>query len=185
MSYLTWNVDPEIFRIGSFGPRYYGLLFAAGFLVGYQIMQSVFRRENRKEEDLSSLLFHLMIGTIVGARLGHCLFYEPSYYLSNPIEMLYIWKGGLASHGGTIGVLLSIWLYTNNHKDQSLLWLTSRLTVPCAFASFCIRLGNFFNSEIIGKPSNLPWAIVFQRVDNIPRHPAMLYEALLYLLVFA
>ncbi|MFW7381096.1 MAG: prolipoprotein diacylglyceryl transferase [Oligoflexus sp.] len=185
MEYFVWDLNPEIFRWGPIAPRYYGVLFATGFLVGYQLMKSIFLAEGRKEEDLSSLLFYLMVGTIVGARLGHCLFYEPAYYLRNPLEMLKIWQGGLASHGGSIGVLLAAWLYQRKHPDQPYLWLADRLAIGVAFAAGCIRLGNFFNSEIIGKPTDVPWAIIFARIDQLPRHPAMLYESLSYFLLFA
>ena len=184
MEYFIWDLDPEIFRLGSFGPRYYGLMFALGFLVGYQIMTWVFRVEKRKEEDLSSLLFYLMVGTIVGARLGHCFFYDPLQYLKNPLEILFIWKGGLASHGGSIGVIIAIFLYCRKHLDQPPMWLIARLSAPVAFAAGCIRTGNFFNSEIIGVQTDLPWAVIFKRVDSIPRHPSMLYEALVYFVLF-
>ncbi|SME96389.1 prolipoprotein diacylglyceryl transferase [Pseudobacteriovorax antillogorgiicola] len=189
MEYFVWDVSPEIFKIEimsfSFAPRYYGLLFATGFLVGYQIMKKIFLHEGHKEEDLSSLLFHMMLGTIIGARLGHCLFYEPEYYLSNPLEILKIWKGGLASHGGSIGVLLACYLYKRHHPDQGYLWLADRLSIGTAFTACCIRLGNFFNSEILGKPTDVPWAIIFARTPNPePRHPSMLYESAAYLVLF-
>jgi prolipoprotein diacylglyceryl transferase len=184
MDAFVWDIDPEIFRFYFFAPRYYGLLFAIGFLVGYQIMKKIFLEEGRSEEDLSSLLLHLMLGTIIGARLGHCLFYQPEYYLRNPLEILMIWKGGLASHGGSIGVLFAVWLYKRKHPDQPYIWLADRLSIGVAFTAACIRLGNFFNSEIIGTPTDLPWAVVFARIDSIPRHPAMLYESLSYLTLF-
>jgi len=184
MEYIVWDVSPEIVRWGAFAPRYYGLLFATGFIVGYSLMKKMFLAEGKNEEDLSSLLFYLMVGTIVGARLGHCLFYEPQYYLSNPLEILKVWQGGLASHGGTIGVLLATWLYRRKHPDQAYLWLVDRLAIGTAFVAGSIRVGNFFNSEIIGKPTDVAWAIIFARVDQVPRHPAMLYEALSYFLLF-
>ncbi|RZA16170.1 MAG: prolipoprotein diacylglyceryl transferase [Proteobacteria bacterium] len=185
MQHFIWDFSPEIFKIGSFGPRYYGLMFALGFLVGYNITQRIFLKEGRNEEDLSSLLFHIMVGTIVGARVGHCLFYEPDYYLSHPLEILFVWRGGLASHGGTIGVLIALWLYKRKHPDQGYVWLADRLAIGTAFTAGCIRIGNFFNSEILGKPSDVPWAIIFaSNGDMIPRHPAMLYESLAYMILF-
>ncbi|RZA16873.1 MAG: prolipoprotein diacylglyceryl transferase [Proteobacteria bacterium] len=185
MQHLIWDFSPEIFKLGSFAPRYYGLMFAIGFMVGYSITQKIFVHENRDIEDLSSLLFHIMVGTIVGARVGHCLFYEPEYYLQHPLEILYVWRGGLASHGGTIGVLLALWLYKRKHADQGYVWLADRLAIGTAFTACCIRIGNFFNSEILGKPSDAPWAIIFaSNGDMVPRHPAMLYEAAAYLLLF-
>ena len=184
MEHLIWDFQPEIFKLGSFAPRWYGLMFAIGFMVGYSVMQKIFREEGHNEEDLSSLLFHIMVGTIVGARLGHCLFYEPDYYLSHPLEILFVWKGGLASHGGTIGVMIGVWLYRLKHLDQGYVWLADRLAIGIAFTAACIRIGNFFNSEILGKPSDMPWAIIFKAAgETLPRHPAMLYESLSYLVL--
>lgn len=185
MNHLVWNIDPEIFQIGNFGPRYYGLLFALGFILSYQFLQWVFKREGFDPEKVSSLIFHCMIGTIVGARLGHCLFYEPEYYLSHPHEILFVWKGGLASHGGTLGVILAVWLFQRKNREIGYMWLADRGVPAIALTAAFIRIGNFFNSEIIGRPSEVPWAVVFQRVDNVPRHPAMLYEALAYLGLFS
>ncbi len=182
--HLVWDFPREIFKIGSWGPRWYGLMFAIGFMVGYSVLQKMFKKEGRKVDDLSSLLYHVMIGTIVGARLGHCLFYAPEQYLKNPIQILFVWEGGLASHGGAIGVLIAVWLYRRKHRDQGYIWLADRLSVAVSFTAACIRIGNFFNSEILGKPSDLPWAIIFvQNGDRIPRHPAMLYESLSYLIL--
>ncbi|MGE0172208.1 MAG: prolipoprotein diacylglyceryl transferase [Oligoflexales bacterium] len=188
MDYFAWNFDPEIFRLqlGSFtlAPRYYGLMFAMGFLIGYQLLEKVYRKEGKNIESLSSLLGHMLVGTIVGARLGHCLFYEPGYYLSHPLEILAIWKGGLASHGGTLGILISVYFYTRKHRDQPYIWVADRLAPAIALTAAFIRIGNFFNSEIIGKPATVPWAVIFERIDAVPRHPAMLYESLSYLILF-
>ncbi|NRA68430.1 MAG: prolipoprotein diacylglyceryl transferase [Pseudobacteriovorax sp.] len=184
MEHFVWNVDPEFVKWGFFTPRYYGLLFGLGFFVGYQIMRNIFRKEGHNEEELQSLLTYMVVGTIVGARLGHVLFYQPDYYLSNPLEILKMWKGGLASHGGTIGVLLACYLFRKKQPQHSYLWLADRLAITTAFVAGCIRTGNFFNSEILGKPWDGPWAIIFARVDNIARHPAMLYEAAAYFTLF-
>jgi prolipoprotein diacylglyceryl transferase len=126
-----------------------------------------------------------MLGTVIGARLGHVLFYQLGDYLAHPWEIFMIWKGGLGSHGGFAGVLIALYLYLKKHRDMSFLELADRLAIPCLLAAALIRVGNFFNSEIIGTPSDLPWVVVFARVDDMPRHPAMLYEALAYLLVFS
>ena len=155
-----------------------------GFVCGYQIMAQIYRREGRNLDHLSELVIYLMLGTIIGARLGHVLFYQPDYYLSHPWEIPMIWQGGLASHGGFAGVLISLYLYVKKHRDMSFIELADRLAIPCLLAAALIRIGNFFNSEIVGTPSNLPWAVVFARIDNIPRHPAMLYEAAVYIVVF-
>ena len=184
MHHLVWNVNPEIFSFGPLRPRWYGLFFALGFLLGYEIMAQFYRREKRPLENLSSLLLYLCLGTILGARLGHVLFYQPDYYLARPWEMPMVWHGGLASHGGIAGVLIALYLYLKRHRDMSFIELGDRLVIPCLLAAALIRIGNFFNSEILGVPSNAPWAIVFAQVDNIPRHPAMLYEAAAYFFVF-
>jgi prolipoprotein diacylglyceryl transferase len=178
---FLWNMDPEIFRLGFFAPRWYGLCFATCLMVGFFIMRHFFTVEGKSEESLNSVFVHFFVGTVLGARLGHCFFYDPMLYLSNPLRILYIWEGGLASHGGTIGVFIAMFLVTRKYRDEiSFVWLADRLSIAISAGVGFIRLGNFFNSEIIGTPSNLPWAVVFQRVDDVPRHPAMLYEALAY-----
>ena len=184
MHHLVWNVSPEIFWIGPLRLRWYGLFFTLGFLLGYEIMARIYRREGRPLENLSSLFAYLFLGTIIGARLGHVLLYQPDYYLKHPWEILMIWQGGLASHGGFAGVIIAVYLYVKKYREMSFLQLADRLAIPCLLAASLIRIGNFFNSEILGTPSNLPWAIVFARVDDIPRHPAMLYEAAAYFLAF-
>jgi phosphatidylglycerol---prolipoprotein diacylglyceryl transferase len=180
----VWNMDPEIFNLGRFQPRWYGLFFALGFFLGYEIMARFYRKEGRSLHDLSDLLLYLILGTIIGARLGHVFLYQPEYYLAHPWEILIIWQGGLASHGGFAGVMVALYLYIRKHRDMTFIELADRLTIPSLLAASLIRIGNFFNSEILGTPSKLPWAIVFARVDDIPRHPAMLYEAIAYFLVF-
>ena len=181
---ITWNVNPEIFQIGSISIRWYGLLFSIAFIVGYQIMSWIFKSENKTQKDLEALTVTMIISTVVGARLGHCLFYDPVYYLSNPLEILMVWKGGLASHGAAIGIPFGLWLFSRRRKKIGLLWVLDRIVIVVALAGLFIRTGNFMNSEIIGTPSDLPWAVIFQRVDLIPRHPAQLYEALCYLAIF-
>jgi phosphatidylglycerol---prolipoprotein diacylglyceryl transferase len=184
LNHLVWDVDPEIVSLGSFRLRWYGLFFALGFVLGYEIMAQVYRRERRPLENLSRLLPYLLLGTIIGARLGHVLLYQPAYYLVHPWEILMIWQGGLASHGGFAGIMLSICLYLKRYRDMSFVALADRLALPALLAATLIQIGNFFNSEILGIPSTLPWAIVFGRVDDLPRHPAMLYEAGAYFLTF-
>jgi prolipoprotein diacylglyceryl transferase len=185
MNYFTWNVDPEIFRVGPFAPRWYGIFFALGFALGYMIMAQIYRHEKRSEENLSSLFLYVFLGALIGARLGHVLFYQPDYYLARPWEILMIWQGGLASHGGFTGVLIAVYLYLKKYREMSFLELGDRLAIAVLPAAGLIRIGNLFNSEIVGMPTNLPWAIIFLRVDSLPRHPAMLYEAISYFLVFA
>lgn len=184
MAYIYWSVRPELVTIGPLAVRWYGLLFAVLFAIGYLIVRWQFRVEHKPEQDLDTLLVYLVAGTIVGARLGHVLFYDPQSYLAHPLEILAIWHGGLASHGGAIGVLLAVYLYSRRHKDQPFLWLMDRIVVPTALGGALIRLGNLFNSEILGEPTQVPWAFVFLRVDSVPRHPAQLYESVCYLLIF-
>ena len=183
LSYITWNVSPEIFNIGPISVRWYGLLFAMAFIVGYKIFQWIYKREGKPESDLEQLAVYMILGTVIGARLGHCLFYNPEYYLSNPLEILMVWKGGLASHGAAIGILTAIYLFSKK-KKESFLSSLDRIVIVVALGGCFIRLGNLFNSEIIGKPTGVAWAFIFTSVDNTPRHPAQLYESIAYLLIF-
>lgn len=181
---ITWDVNPEIFRIGNFAVRWYGLLFASGFFFGYLLFQKMFRNEGIKDDVLDKLTVYTAIGTIVGARLGHCLFYEPSYYLSNPLEILKIWHGGLASHGAAIGIMLTLWLFVRKEK-KPYMWVLDRIVIVTALAGAMIRLGNLMNSEIYGIETTLPWGFVFLRNNEVaPKHPTQIYEALAYLLIF-
>ena len=181
---IVWNVEPEIFELGPIVIRWYGLLFALGFIIGFQIEKWMYQKENVAVEKLDHLLTFLVVGTVVGARLGHCLFYEPDIYLRDPIRILKVWEGGLASHGGVIGVLIAVYVATRTLKLPSYLWALDRIAVPTALASCFIRLGNLFNSEIIGHPTQVPWGVVFMKVDPVPRHPTQVYEAICYFLTF-
>ena len=192
MEYLVvnWNVDPVIFHLGSIELRWYSVLFVSGFILGWYIMRSFFRREKISESLLDPMLYMLLICTIVGARLGHCLFYQPDYYLGSWQgfwEIFMPWKGGLASHGGTIALLLGIWWYANKYgkkNDFDYVWVLDHLVIPVAFAACFIRLGNLFNSEIYGGPTSLPWGFIFQRNgETVPCHPTQLYEGGTYLLL--
>ncbi len=194
MNAITWNVDPEIFSIGQLSIRWYGLLFASAFLSGYIVFTRFLATERLTSEMLDELLIYIAVGTVIGARLGHCFFYEPEYFLKNPIEILKIWKGGLASHGAAIGIPLSLWLYIRKHK-LSYLWLIDRIVIVVALGGAFIRLGNLFNSEIYGLPTELPWGIEFVRdklydsntgelLATVPCHPTQLYEALSYIAIF-
>ena len=181
---MHWNADPILLQLGPVAIHWYGILFAGGFLLGYYIMQWIYRCEGYPTEQLDKLLTYLFIGTLIGARLAHVVFYEPDYYFSNPIEILKIWKGGLASHGGTVGVLLAILYFVRQHPETRALWLLDRLAIPTALTSCFIRLGNFMNSEIVGLPTDSGWGVVFDRIDQLPRHPVQLYEATCYALTF-
>lgn len=181
---IWWTVSPEILKLGPFSLRWYGLLFALAFVFGYIILSKVYKKEKKSLEDLEKLSIYVILGTVIGARLGHCLFYDPAYYLTNPIEILKVWQGGLASHGAAIGILTALYLFSKKKKDQNIIWILDRLVIVVALGGAFIRLGNLFNSEIIGKASDLPWAFVFVRVDEIPRHPTQIYESLFYFLSF-
>jgi prolipoprotein diacylglyceryl transferase len=183
LSYITWNVSPELLNLGPISVRWYGLLFAMAFIVGYKISQWMYKRENKPESDVEQLAVYMILGTVIGARLGHCLFYNPEYYLSNPIEILMVWKGGLASHGAAVGILTALYLYAKK-KKENYLWVVDRVVIVVALGGSFIRLGNLFNSEIIGKAADVPWAFIFTSVDNVPRHPAQLYESITYLVIF-
>ena len=191
MEYLAihWNIDPAILHIGGFELRWYSLLFVSGFILGWYIMKSFFVREKISTDLLDPMLYMLLICTIVGARLGHCLFYQPDYYLGSWkgfLEIFMPWKGGLASHGGTLALLLGIWWYARKYgpkNDFDFVWVLDHLVIPVSFAACFIRLGNLFNSEIYGGPTNLPWGFVFERNgETVPCHPTQLYEAGTYLL---
>ena len=147
-------------------------------------MRWVFLREEKPLNSLDKLFVYMVLGAVVGARLGHVVFYDPGYYLANPLEIFKIWQGGLASHGGSVGMLAAMYFYAKQSKAVNFYWLLDRMTLPISLGSFFIRSGNFFNSEIIGMPTTVPWAIIFSRVDNLPRHPAQLYEAIVYFLLF-
>jgi phosphatidylglycerol---prolipoprotein diacylglyceryl transferase len=181
---VPWDPNPEIFRIGSFAVRWYGLLFASGFLFGYIIMKRMFKNEGLGEDILDRLTIYMAIGTIVGARLGHCLFYEPGFYLRHPLEILLIWHGGLASHGAAIGILTALWIFARKEKKEYA-WILDRIVVVVALAGFLIRMGNLMNSEIYGKETVVPWGFVFLRNNEVvPKHPTQIYEGIAYILIF-
>lgn len=186
---VVWNVDPIICRIGPLALRYYSILFVLGFPIGYWLFIKFYKREEVDTNLLEPLLYALLIGTIVGARLGHCLFYQPDYYLTKAhwLEIFQPWKGGLASHGGALGVLLAVWWYSARYGRKNnfdMMWVLDRLVIAVCFAGCLIRLGNLFNSEIYGNETSLPWGFIFQRRGEVvPKHPTQIYEALSYLIL--
>ena len=187
---INWNIDPAILHIGGFELRWYSLLFVSGFILGWYIMKSFFVREKISTDLLDPMLYMLLICTIVGARLGHVIFYQPDYYFGSWagfLEIFMPWKGGLASHGGTIALILGIWWYAKKYgpkNDFDFVWTLDHIVIPVCFAACFIRLGNLFNSEIYGIPTNLPWGFVFERNgETVPCHPTQLYEAGTYLLL--
>ncbi len=192
---VTWSADPVIFDIGFFSLRWYALMFIIGFYIGSKLMEVYYKHDGVNPEKVYTLFLYCFVGTIIGARLGHCLFYDPGYYLANPIEMLKTWKGGLASHGGTLGVFLAVLVYARR-DHRSALWVLDRLGIAVAPVAALIRVGNLFNHEIYGHVTSMPWG--FRFIENVgawssgaelkytePCHPTQIYEALCYLAVFA
>ena len=187
---IVWDVSPDLIQ-NPITIRWYGLMFAIGFLIGYEIVARMFRHEGAPERWLGWLLLWTMAGTIIGARLGHCFFYEWDFYSAHPGEIVKVWKGGLASHGGAIGVILGVLCFSCFSTKRSPLWTFDRLVVPIALVGGLIRLGNLFNSEIFGGPTDLPWGMMFVRnrdwhklYEGVSCHPTQLYEAACYFALF-
>ncbi len=197
---IVWDVDPWLVKFSdTFGVRWYGVLFACAFLFGYIIFNRFYKKEGLSIEKLDQLTLYVALGTVIGARLGHCFFYDAQYYLANPLEVLQIWKGGLASHGASIGILVALYFYIRKNK-MSFLWIMDRISVVVALGGAFIRLGNLMNSEIYGRPTKLPWGFSFIRDrsritftdpntgeilgKHLPCHPTQLYEAFSYLVLF-
>lgn len=191
---VNWNPDPVLLSIGSVDVRYYGLLWIVGIACSYFIVRKVYIDQKIGENKFDPLFFYCFVGMIVGARLGHCLFYEPDYFLDHVSEIFLpvrflpdgSWKftgyRGLASHGGTIGLMITLVLYCKKYK-MHIMDVFDIISIATPICASCIRFANLMNSEIIGKATDAPWAFVFMQVDNVPRHPAQLYEALFYLLL--
>jgi len=185
--FIIWDIDPKIFPTLDF-LRWYGLCWAIGMILGYQILRKVYKQEGLSQLELDKLTIYTALGTIIGARFGHILFYDPLYYLHNPIEILpirvnptlqFTGLAGLASHGGVLGALIAIYWYTRKYKKDLSRTLDGLIIAGSLLGGF-IRIGNLMNSEIVGIPTQVPWAFVFIRIDHVPRHPAQLYEALFY-----
>lgn len=190
---ITWNPDPIIVELGGFALRWYSLLFATGFIIGFFILRRLFEKEKVSLEVLDKMLLYSVVGTILGARIGNCLFYDFTYFSKHPAEILLPFKfsphfeftgyRGLASHGAMLGLLVAYWLLSRK-TDKSILWFLDKAATAGALCLASIRLGNFMNSEIVGAPTNVSWAFIFPRVDEIPRHPVQLYGFVVYLSLF-
>lgn len=195
LSYIHWNPDPEIINVFGLSLRYYGLLFVTGLVLSLAVLRKLFSRENISADKLEKLSIYGFVGILAGARLGHCLFYEPAYYLAHPLEMIlplkfpegggieFVGYRGLASHGGALGLIIALLVYAQK-TGESLIKTIDLIAVVAGLGAGFIRLANLMNSEIIGMPTQKPWGFVFERVDQLPRHPAQLYEALVYFLIF-
>lgn len=181
---VNWDVSPEIFP--NLPLRWYGLFFAIAFYVGFELLSRMFKREGVPAEWTDKALIYTMIGCIVGARLGHVFFYDWPEYRENPIEIFMIWKGGLASHGAAVGIILAMYFYSKKVTNRSMLWILDRVVITVAQGGVLIRLGNLMNSEIYGKPTGADWGFVFLRSDKLllPRYPTQIIEAICYLLIF-
>ena len=182
---MEWSIDPVIFSVLGFELRWYSLFFLTGLMGGYWMVKKMYAAEGKDVAWVEPLFTYIFIGTVVGMRLVHCLFYEPDYYLANPIEILRIDKGGYASHGGFAGVIVAMAIYARRYKEISFLWVADRVAIAAMFCAACIRIGNFFNSEIYGHPTDAPWGVVFTHADALVRHPTQLYEAFGYLTIAA
>ena len=191
LGYILWNPDVVAFSLGPVEVRWYSLCWCLGLLAVYQLMHYLFKEQKLGEDKFEPMFIYCFLGILIGARLGHCLFYEPEYYLSRPMEMLlpmrkfadgewhFTGYEGLASHGGTFGLMLAIILYSRKVK-LNLMHILDNVAIVTPICAFAIRIGNLMNSEIIGSPTDVPWAFIFERVDTLPRHPGQLYEALCY-----
>ncbi len=190
--FIVWNANPDLLSLGPFTVRWYGLMFAIGFWLGYNILGRIYRHEGAPEKWLGILLLWVVGATIVGARLGHVFFYEWSYYSAHPADILKVWEGGLASHGGTLAIILAVILYSVFTTKKSPIWTFDRLVIPVALVGGMIRIGNLMNSEIFGTATDLPWGFMFVRsaqwhrmYEGMACHPTQLYEAFCYFALFA
>ncbi len=191
--FIVWNVNPDIFHLGALTVRWYGLLFAMAFLVGYKIMEHVYKTENIPVKDVDRLSLFMIFGVVIGARLGHVLFYQPDYYFAHPLDIFKIWEGGLASHGAAVGILIAMYIYSRKGPVRSYSWILDRIILTVPIGGFFVRMGNLMNSEIYGHATTLPWGFKFVRdSENMglslsqiqPHHPTQIYEGLLYLALF-
>lgn len=192
---ITWDPNGVLLDLGFFQLRYYSLMFVIAFSLGWFLMKKIYKNENQSEEALDSLFIYMVLSVLIGARLGHFIFYEPSMFLEDPLSIILPFKfspsfeftgfRGLASHGAAIGVIVAMYLYSKKVIKKPMLWILDRITIPVAIGGVFVRLGNFFNSEIIGKPTGTDYGVIFKQLgETFPRHPAQLYEAFGYVIVF-
>lgn len=192
---ITWTAKPDILMLGNWEVRWYGLFFAIGFYLGYLMVTKMMLKDKGKQEWADSLFVYVIVATVVGARLGHCLFYGWEYYSVHPIEIFKVWEGGLASHGGALGIVVAVWIYSKKVTHRSMLWTFDILVIPTALVAALIRTGNLMNHEVYGVATDLPWG--FRFIENVrhwqhgaepifssPSHPTQIYEALCYLATF-
>ena len=181
---VTWDVNPALFHLGSFEVRYYGVLWAVALGISAYIFHHIMIREGLSEKTFDSVFWFGVISTVLGSRLGHCLYYDPGYYLTHPVEILDIRQGGMASHGAAVGLLIGLWLFSRKNK-LPYIWSLDRISIVVAISGVAVRLGNLMNSEIYGTVTSLPWGFIFVRDgETLPKHPTQIYEALCYLVLF-
>jgi phosphatidylglycerol---prolipoprotein diacylglyceryl transferase len=185
---MIWNIDPVLFELGPFEIRYYGILFALGLLLAYFLLRHLCTKRKLSIELLDEGFLFMVLGLVIGARFGHIIFYSLDFYLAHPLQIIKVWEGGLSSHGAAIGTFIAylIFLWKNKKSNKNLKFFSylDPMAVAATIPIGMVRLGNFFNSEIVGRPSDLPWAVTFPRVDDIARHPSQIYEFLIGLFLF-
>ena len=182
--FIHWNVSPEAFSLGNLTIRWYGILYGLAFISSYYAFKELMKFENFTTETVDKLLVYMILGTVIGARLGDCFFYHPKYYLQHPFEVFAIWRGGLSSHGGAIGILTALFLFARK-IGKPYIWILDRVVIVIGVAGFFIRMGNLMNSEIYGIQTALPWGFIFERRgETEPKHPTQIYEALYYLFTY-
>lgn len=183
VEFIRWNPDPVLLTIGNFQPKWYGVLFVTGFALGYLFFKKEAVKQHIPVKNIDSLLYLVLGFAILGARLAHVFFYDWPKYEANPIDILKIWEGGLASHGGGMGMVLGTWIWATYIQKNIDMWkVLDLIAIPTPLAGAFIRFGNLWNSEILGKPTDVPWAFIFEARDQVPRHPVQLYEAICYIL---
>lgn len=183
LNYIVWNPSPDAIAIGSFSVKWYGLCWGSAILLCYLLAQWFCKKEGKDPEKMADLMIYVFSAALIGARLAQAIFYQPERYLQHPLEIFMVWKGGLASHGGVVGVFVGMWIFSKRYPEYGYWWLMERTAIAAIIAGVLIRLGNLMNSELIGKPTDVPWAFIFTQIDNTPRHPTVLYESLAYLLI--
>ena len=183
--FIHWSVDPEAFSLGPLTVRWYGILYGCAFIASYYAFRELLKCDNVPDDFADRALIHMILGTVIGARIGDCFFYHPLHYLEHPLEIFAVWKGGLSSHGGAIGILTALYLFGRKMK-KPYIWVLDRVVIVIGVAGFFIRMGNLMNSEIYGHATTLPWGFIFERnSETLAKHPTQIYEALYYALTYA
>ena len=181
--FIHWDPSPDAIRFGMFAIKWYGVLWGLSLISCFFILRYLFQKLNRDDEKITLAIQYVFVGGLIGARLAHIIFYQLDFYLENPQDIIAVWKGGLASHGGFVGGLLGLYLFCRVHKEFQFFWILDIGIVSVVTLAGLIRLGNLMNSELYGKPTNVPWAFIFVQVDTIPRHAVVLYESIAYFLI--